>query len=503
MLFNSPIYIFLFLPVVITVYFVLNRHRLTIAAKGWLVLASLFFYGYWNPAYLALIIGSILVNFGTGTALHRTKRSGHPDHHRPYPRKSVLTVGVLFNLGLLGWFKYADFFIANFNILTKNDFPLLHLALPLAISFFTFQQIAYLVDCYQEDTQEYDFLNYCLFVTFFPQLIAGPIVHHREMMPQFVRTRNILWQWPNIALGLFIFFIGLFKKTVIADTFAVWANEGFDSEGSLGFFEAWTASLSYTFQLYYDFSGYTDMAIGAALLFNIRLPINFNSPYKAVSIQDFWRRWHMTLSRWLRDYLYIPLGGNRCGNFRTYINLFLTFLLGGLWHGAGWTFVAWGALHGVALVIHRLWQHMGVRLPAILGWALTFLFVNTTWVFFRANSFDEALRVLRGMTGLNGTALPESFTKIWDSTAGYLQQDFLDRLLLDLEPQPLIYLVVFGLIAFLAPNTVQMVRFIPYQGSIIFRMNFLYVAALAVCTFIALLTFVGDTVPSEFLYFNF
>ena len=503
MLFNSPIYIFLFLPLVVVVYFLLNRHRLVIAAKGWLALASLFFYGYWNPAYLVLLVGSILVNYRIGTALHRTKHSSSHDHHQPFLRRGVLTLGVLFNLGLLGWFKYADFFIANLNMLTTNELPLLELALPLAISFFTFQQIAYLVDCYQEDTQDYDFLNYCLFVTFFPQLIAGPIVHHREMMPRFVRTGNKLWHWSNFALGLLIFFLGLFKKTVIADTFAVWATAGFDQDSPLAFFEAWTASLSYTFQLYYDFSGYTDMAIGAALFFNIRLPINFNSPYKALDIQDFWRRWHMTLSRWLRDYLYIPMGGNRRGNLQTYLNLFLTFLIGGLWHGAGWTFVAWGALHGIATMVHRLWQHVGVRLPRFLAWALTFLFVNTTWVFFRADSFDDAIRVLRGMAGLNGTELPESLVGVWDSAAGSLDRRFLDRLLLDLEPQPAIFLALFGLVAFFAPNTVQMIRYVPYQGPMTFRLNLVFVAGLSICAFMALMTFVGDTVPSEFLYFNF
>jgi len=293
------------------------------------------------------------------------------------------------------------FFIENFNTLTDVNLPLLHLALPLAISFFTFQQIAYLVDSYRGETKEYDFLNYALFVTFFPQLIAGPIVHHKEMMPQFASRWSLVKNYKNIALGLFVFSVGLFKKVVIADTFAIWVNAGFDKAESLNIIEAWATSLSYTFQLYFDFSGYTDMAIGAALLFNIKLPQNFNSPYKALNIQDFWRRWHITLSRFLRDYIYIPLGGNRGGNFKTYSNLFITILLGGLWHGASWMFVIWGAMHGVAMVIHRIWKQLGLAMNKYLAWFITFNFINITWVFFRAKDIDSALKVLSGMVSFD------------------------------------------------------------------------------------------------------
>ena len=255
-------------------------------------------------------------------------------------------------------------------------------------------------------TKQYDFLNYCLFVTFFPQLIAGPIVHHKEMMPQFANVRNKIINYKNIAVGLFIFSIGLFKKVVIADSFAVWATNGFDKATTLNLFEAWATSLSYTFELYFDFSGYCDVAIGAALLFNIKLPINFNSPYKALNIQDFWRRWHITLSRFLRDYIYIPLGGNRKGKLRTYANLMATFIIGGIWHGAGWTFVFWGFLHGVALVIHRIWSELGFKMNKILAWFITFNFINITWIFFRAKEWDDALKVLKGMFGLSGIVLP-------------------------------------------------------------------------------------------------
>lgn len=272
----------------------------------------------------------------------------------------------------------------------------------MLLVFFTFQQISYLVDSFRQETKEYDFLNYALFVTFFPQLIAGPIVHHKEMMPQFTKVRNKVKNYRNIAMGLFIFSIGLFKKVVIADTFAVWATAGFDTATTLNLFEAWATSLSYTFQLYFDFSGYTDMAIGLALLFNIRLPINFNSPYKATDIQDFWRRWHITLSRFLKNYVYIPLGGNRKGEFRTYNNLLATFIIGGIWHGAGWTFVFWGFLHGIALVIHRAWSKLDFKIWTWLAWLITFNFVNIAWVFFRAKEWNDAVIVLSGMVGLSG-----------------------------------------------------------------------------------------------------
>lgn len=417
MLFNSYEFILVFLPVTFFVYFWLNGARLIVAGKAWLVLASLFFYSWWDVTYLPLILVSMLVNYAIGTSLGRKENGGDPSLFslvgagvaggRALPRKAILTAGVAFNLGLLGYFKYADFFVANLNAAGGN-FTLPNIILPLAISFFTFQQIAYLVDSYREETREYDFLNYALFVTFFPQLIAGPIVHHKEMMPQFASKWNLVKRYRNIALGLFIFSMGLFKKVVIADTFAQWATPGFDTAVTLSFFGAWITSLSYTFQLYFDFSGYTDMAIGAALLFNIRLPINFNSPYKATDIQDFWRRWHITLSRFLRDYLYIPLGGNRIGPARTYVNLFATFLLGGLWHGASWMFVIWGALHGAALVIHRFWsRQLGLVMPAILGWFLTFNFINITWVFFRAGDIDDAVKVIGGMFGIYGITMPE------------------------------------------------------------------------------------------------
>jgi len=498
----------MFLPVVAAIYFSLVRFRFSLAARAWLVLASLLFYGYWNASYTLLILTSILVNFGIGGAL----AAGRGVKHKPHSlglgaRKAVLFAGVSFNLLLLGYYKYCDFFIHNLNWVSGSHIKELSLVLPLAISFFTFQQVAYLVDSYQKKTDERDFLGYCLFVSFFPQLIAGPIVHHKEMMPQFGRLRNLVPDWNNIAHGVFIFSVGLFKKVVIADTFAIWANAGFHPGAAPGFADAWAASFSYTFQLYYDFSGYTDMAIGSALLFNIRLPINFNSPYKAADIQDFWRRWHMTLSRWMKDYLYIPLGGNRMGAARTYLNLFLTFLIVGLWHGAGWTFVAWGCLHGLAMLVHRAWKQAGMGMPRLLGWFITFAFVNFSWVLFRAESFHDASQVYAGMLGFNG--LPSQFP-----LAPLLKLSEigpLTSLIADLQSGngavttlSWIYILLFSSIAFLLPNSVQMARFIENdKHRFFFKPSLGFAFATALLIFSSLLSFIGGASPSEFLYFNF
>lgn len=400
MLFNSYVFIFAFLPITFLVYFVLNHLRLTVAGKTFLVFASLFFYGWWSVVYVPVILSSIGVNFLIGISLSKEQKFVWMS------RKTVLILGIVFNIGLLAYFKYTNFFLENINALLGTEIPLLAIILPLGISFFTFTQIAFLVDAYKNEVKEYSLVHYMLFVTYFPHLLAGPILHHKEMMPQFANRYNWVICWRNVAMGLFLFVIGLFKKVVIADSFAIWANAGFDSAATLNFFEAWATSLSYTFQLYFDFSGYVDMAIGISLMFNIRLPINFNSPYKARDIQDFWRRWHITLSRFLRDYIYIPLGGNRVGNYRNYINLFAVFLIGGFWHGAAWTFVVWGALHGGAIVIHRIWKDLGLRMNYLLAWVITFNFINITWVFFRAKEWEDAVKVLRSMFQLHDIVLP-------------------------------------------------------------------------------------------------
>ncbi|MEX2618070.1 MAG: MBOAT family protein [Alphaproteobacteria bacterium] len=408
MLFNSYEFIFLFLPLTAVIFYGLRRHSTFNAALTWLTLSSLFFYGWWNPAYLILLVTSIGVNFLLGNTINRNPgKTG----------KYVLYAGIVFNLSLIGYYKYAYFLTETANYVAGTNFHLETIILPLAISFFTFQQITYLVDSRAGLTREYSFLQYCLFVSFFPQLIAGPIVHHGEMMPQFQRLEERQKLAENLAVGLTIFSIGLFKKAVIADGVAPYGTSVFaDAEAgvAIDFFRAWGGALSYTMQLYFDFSGYSDMAIGAARMFGIVLPLNFNSPYKAASIIDFWQRWHMTLSRFLRDYLYIPLGGNRKGPARRYINIFLTMLLGGLWHGAGWTFVIWGGLHGLYIIINHVWRALRrnagpPRFPRIAGGAgraLTLIAVIFGWVFFRAESLDAALALVESMIGLNGAALP-------------------------------------------------------------------------------------------------
>jgi len=406
MFFHTYSYIFFFLPVVCVVYFSLNKINYLLAGKIWLILASLLFYGLWDVSYVPLILVTISVNYLLGVPLAK-KLEGNTKEK--FSGRSILIIGIIFNLGLLAYYKYVNFFIHNINFAFNAGMQKMNIIFPLAISFFTFQQIAYLVDCYKGEAKEYDFLNYCLFVTFFPQLLAGPIVYHKEFIPQFTKLSAKIFNYKNLSFGIFLFFIGLFKKVVIADSFSVYVKNGFDIAASLNFFEAWIASLSYTLQIYFDFSGYTDMAIGSAYLFNIKLPKNFDSPYKALNIQDFWRRWHITFSRWLVKYLYIPLGGNRRGMFRTFLNIFITFLLCGVWHGAGWTFITWGVMHGLGIVVCRVWGNLGVRLPKVLSWGITFFYVNCAWVIFRAKDFGNAIKVFKGMFGLEGVVLPLSF----------------------------------------------------------------------------------------------
>jgi alginate O-acetyltransferase complex protein AlgI len=412
MLFNSYVFLFLFLPVVFLGTVALSRLASRRAALTWLAVASLAFYGWWSPVYLWLIGASIGFNFGLGTrigALAGTPRG-----------KALMVAGVAVNLAALGWFKYANFLLDSVNGLSDTGLRLAAITLPVGISFFTFQQIAYLVDAFRGETKEYDLVDYTLFVTFFPQLIAGPIVHHKEMLPQFTRKGDGLLRSRDLAVGLTILAMGLFKKVALADNAANYASPVFkaaDSGVAVGFGDAWIAALAYSMQLYFDFSGYSDMAIGLGRIFGIRLPLNFHSPYKATSVVDFWRRWHMTLSRFLRDYLYVPLGGNRKGPVRRYGNLLATMTLGGLWHGAGWNFAFWGLLHGVFLCVNHAWAAIAARIgldPEKAGrprrmaaCAATFLAVTVAWVFFRATTFGGAGRILSAMAGARGFGAAE------------------------------------------------------------------------------------------------
>jgi alginate O-acetyltransferase complex protein AlgI len=395
MLFNSYPFIFLFLPVALAGYFLLGRFG-NLASVIWLALASLAFYAVSNWPFVALLLASIAFNYLIGWLLIARRLCGGF-------RFSVLTAGVAGDLLVLGTFKYAGFLAANFNAIFSTGFSV-NVLLPVGISFYTFTQIAFLVDAYRGKVAHYALPHYALFVTYFPHLIAGPILHHKDMIPQFEAAES---KSPNphlILCGLMIFAIGLFKKTGLADGIQPLVALAFSPEVTPSFDQAWIGALAYTFQLYFDFSGYSDMAIGISLMFGIFLPLNFNSPYKATSIIDFWRRWHMTLSQFLRDYLYIPLGGNRHGRLLRYVNLMITMLLGGLWHGAAWTFVAWGALHGVYLCINHAWSHFVpaiaprfARAAELTAPVLTFLSVVIAWVFFRADNMASALSVLSRM----------------------------------------------------------------------------------------------------------
>mgnify|MGYP000370307016 CR=1 FL=1 len=414
MIFSSYEFIFVFIPVALFGFFFLARIS-HVYAISWLVFCSFFFYGWWDIRYVPLISGSMLFNYLLGTILGKNTNLNFQQ------KKYLLIAGIAANLLLLIFFKYTNFLIENIDQLFSTSIGFIYITLPLAISFFTFQQIAYLVDAYQGKTREYSLLHYSLFVTFFPQLIAGPIVHHKEMLPQFSLDINKKIRLQNIVKGTTIFVIGFFKKAVIADGIAPYSNKIFmiaQSDVPVPFFDAWSGALAYTFQLYFDFSGYADMAIGSALLFNIRLPINFNSPYKALNISDFWRRWHITLSRFLKDYIYVPLGGNRRGNTRRYTNMMATMIIGGIWHGAGWTFLFWGFLHGAYLTIDHSWNAIVSRSPTLLAararplyksvaWLITINAVIVGWVYFRAESFSSANNILSGMAGLNGLELPQ------------------------------------------------------------------------------------------------
>lgn len=413
MLFNSFVFLGVFLPAVLLLFWAAERLRIRSLTTGVLLVASLVYYGYWDYRFLWLICGSILVNYWLGLMLQEVRA-----RRRDASASLLLTTGVALNLAPLAYYKYADFALSSFSA-APVDASLPALILPLGVSFFTFQQIAYLVDVRRGETAERRFLDYALFVTFFPQLIAGPIVHYKETLPQFRRFGAIGLKASNVAVGLTIFAIGLFKKTVIADGIATASTPVFTAAaqgGSPDLLQAWQGALAYSFQLYFDFSAYSDMAIGAARIFGVRLPINFHAPYRATSIIDFWRRWHITLSRFLRDYVYIPLGGNRGRFAARYRNILVTMLIGGLWHGAGWTFVLWGGLHGLFLVANHLWRRAtgGLGAGSAARWTgrvLTFLVVVIAWVPFRAEDFDATVRIWAGMAGLNGLVLPQTLAR--------------------------------------------------------------------------------------------
>lgn len=483
MLFNSYIYIFLFLPIVAFVYFFLNKQRLVTMAKIWLVFASFMFYTYWNPKYLSILIFSIIFNFAIGSSFNykniKTKISS----------KAILIFGIIVNLLLLGYFKYMDFFIENLNAICKTDISLFKIVLPLGISFFTFQQITYLVDSYKNETKEYDFLNYALFVSFFPQLIAGPIVHHKEMIPQFQNIKTKVINHKNLILGMFIFTLGLFKKVVLADTFSTYVNTGFGID-NISMLEAWITSLSYTLQIYFDFSGYCDMAIGSALLFNIKLPMNFNSPYKSESIQEFWSRWHITFSRFLKEYIYFPLGGSKKGEVKTYSNILVTFLVSGFWHGANWTFILWGILHGIGLCINRLFRKTKISFYGWINVLITFISINFLWVIFRAENISQGIRIWQNMINFSNVILP----KTYHTTLKFIDNAFCVEFSNILIFLPLGLILVFALMN--STELISKIRLNSKKKTVLITLLFSLLFLFCIIKMVYL--------PySEFIYFNF
>ena len=478
MLFNSYQFILVFLPITLAGYFLLGKAR-NLAPILWLALASLVFYSFSNWQLVPLLLASVAFNYAIGLLLIAKQL-------RAALRFAVLTIGVAGDLLVLGTFKYAGFLAANLNAIFSTGFTV-NILLPVGISFYTFTQIAFLVDAYRGNVAHYRLPHYALFVSYFPHLIAGPILHHKDMIPQFERAETKRPDAHLILCGLVIFAIGLFKKTCLADGIQPYVAMAFGPV-TPSFDQAWIGALAYTFQLYFDFSGYSDMAIGISLMFGIFLPLNFNSPYKATSIIDFWRRWHMTLSQFLRDYLYIPLGGNRRGRTLRYVNLLITMVLGGLWHGAAWTFVAWGALHGAYLCINHAWNNFGpttpprfTRLAEAAALILTFLSVVVAWVFFRADSISSALKILSRM------AVPTTVT--W----GYREM-FATGLV-----------GLYALLCWLAPNT-QAVMSYDHKGRTVSEKlapwqrwpGFLYAAAAVLA-----LGVLGIQQHSEFIYFRF
>lgn len=498
MLFNSFAFFLVFLPLSLTGYFVLSRYSIK-ASIIFLLVASVCFYGYWSLTYLPLLLGSIAVNYGLGCLINRYKNAGHKS-----AAKYALALGLFLNLGALVFFKYFDFLLVNVSAWLGLAWQPIGIILPIGISFFTFTQIAYLVDCQAGKVSDYKAENYGLFVTYFPHLIAGPIIHHKDMMPQFANPASHVFSKGRLTLGLLIFSVGLFKKVVLADGVAAFVGPVFDvHHASLTMAEAWVGALAYTFQLYFDFSGYCDMAYGLSYMFGVVLPVNFNSPYKARSIIDFWRRWHITLSSFLKDYLYVPLGGNRSGRARRYLNLLITMLLGGLWHGANWTFIVWGALHGVYLIVNHALRHLlgaevegpersqGRRaLIMVSGAGLTFLSVVLAWVFFRASSVAVAMDVLKAMGQGTHSLQPGNlagFNRIMNLESGIL------------------WVLACASIAFLAPNIYDVLA----RGNLVklerrlqaHWSGILFGFSLVIC--LLLLAITETRGVSEFLYFNF
>lgn len=477
MLFNSYEFVFLFLPIVLTVYFCINKKEY---ANIWLVIASLFFYGYWNFTYLPLLLFSILGNYYISGLIINNREN------KLLSAKRVFQIGIFANILLLCYFKYMDFFIGNINRFASTDFALLHIILPLGISFFTITQMVYLVDTYEGLVEERNIINYSLFVTFFPHLLAGPILHHKPIMTQFADEKVNILNYHNIYQGLFLFTIGLFKKVIIADEFIYYVQLGFNNIDKLTFLDSWLAVIAFALQLYFDFSGYSDMAVGVALMFNINIPINFNSPWRAVNIIDFWQRWHISLTNTITTYLYTPM--LRCFEKITFKKMmlvtFVSMLISGFWHGAGWNYIILGAMHGLGMIINHIFKKYKIRVNIVLAHISTIIWVLMSFVFFRATSVHEAITILKAMWGLNGIILPNKIANLLGITGTTSLVFSLPKLLL------ISFCCV--LIVSLLPNSNQLLKKL--------KPNSKWVIAMSAMLLYSILNLHKIT---EFLYFQF
>ena len=438
MLFNSYIFILVFLPLALLGYYGLYRLKNATYSKIFLLFMSLWFYAYFNISYLFIILFSIGLNYAFSQILCKC------DTKDVY-RKWIMVIAIGANIAVIFYYKYYDFFVSTINSCFRLDWQLKNIVLPLGISFFTFQQISYVVDSYRYETKEYSLLDYALFVTFFPQLIAGPIVLHNEMIPQFKNERNYIINWDNLAYGIHIFVMGLAKKVLIADVLGKAVNWGYTTDTVLTSMEVLVVSVSYTLQIYFDFSGYCDMAIGLGKMLNIDIPQNFNSPYVATSIPEFWKRWHMTLTRFLTQYIYYPLGGNRKGKLRQYINIFVVFLISGIWHGANWTFILWGILHGLFNILNRIFQNTWEKLHIVTRWVITFMFVNVTWIIFRADTVSQAFMMIRRLFGCENQSINTDLLATFKGVEFEFLEDILHLPRLDsIVPPFYMLLYIFG-----------------------------------------------------------
>lgn len=487
MLFNSYIFVFLFFPMAVIGYYWLHHIKLEKAALGYLVMMSMVFYGYNSIQYLVILIVSILVNY---LLVWRMDRADNPAR-----RRLLLFLGLFYNLGILFCLKYVDFFIENVNAVFRTDYCFLRLALPLGISFYTFQQLSYVIDSYRRDCERYSFLEYAAYVSFFPQLIAGPIVYHDELIPQLRAEENHHIRYENLCKGLYAFALGMAKKVLVADTLSKVVTVGYANVKALNSVSTILVMICYSLQIYFDFSGYCDMAYGIGFMFNVELPVNFNSPYKAASIREFWDRWHMTLTRFFTKYVYIPLGGSRKGKVRTYVNVMIVFLVSGIWHGANWTFILWGIVNGLGNLFDRFFDHFLQKIPRVIRMIATFCFCTIAWSMFRAESVKQGFRMIKNLTvpgdGRLSSEMAGAFNRIFE--VQLLARAGLGGLM-ETYPwlMPAIFVLVLILVCMLMCNTQEKVNDGRYGTK-----------RIAVTVGLLVWSILSLSDVSEFLYFNF